>query len=85
MKIKYLKKRNIEVKSELKRFLRKTKQFTVDLLDACEDSKDVDAVLNPDGKPDDDASASKIKMLKKAVEAKHKQVYYIAITTANYL
>ena len=80
--IKYLKKRNIEVKSELKSFLRRTKQFTVGLLDECKDSKDVDAVLNPDGKSDSDDLACKIEMLRKAVDAKHKKVYHTAFTSA---
>ena len=82
--IKYLKKRNMEVKSELKSFSRMIKQFTVGLLDACKDSKDVDAVLNPDGKPDPDDLACKIEMLRKAVDAKQKKVYHTAFTRVNF-
>ena len=69
--IKKLKKRNIELKSELKAFSRKSKKFTVDLLDACENSKEVDVILN--SVKDDEQK--KIETLRKAVAAKHKEVY----------
>lgn len=59
------------MKSELKAFSRKSKKFTVDLLDACENSKEVDVILN--SVKDDEQK--KIETLRKAVAAKHKEVY----------
>jgi hypothetical protein len=65
--------KNIEVNSELKEFAKKSKQFTVDLLDACENSKEVAVVLDFD---EDDPNHQKkiVKTLKEAIAAKHKQV-----------
>ncbi|CAB3986909.1 short transient receptor potential channel 3 [Paramuricea clavata] len=68
--IKNLKKTNMEVKSELKAFSRKSKMFTVDLLDACENSKEVDVIFCS-GK---DVEQERIDTLRKAVAAKHKEV-----------
>jgi hypothetical protein len=62
--IKELKRKNIEVKSELKAFARKSKKFTFDILDACKNSEEVDVLLNFDY----------VKTLTYAVAVKHKEV-----------
>ncbi|CAB4013040.1 Hypothetical predicted protein, partial [Paramuricea clavata] len=67
--IKKLKKTNREVRSELKDFSRKSKKFTVDLLDTCENSKEVDVIFNS-GQDDEQ---KKIEILTEAVAAKHKE------------
>ena len=65
--IKELKKKNIEVNSELKAFTKKSRQFTVDFLDACKDSTEVDVLFN----------VEHVKTLKDAVAVKHKEVIYV--------
>jgi hypothetical protein len=69
--IKELKKKNIEVKSELKAFTRKSKQFTVDFLDECRENEEVDVLLN----------FEHVKTLRDAVAVKHKEVIYILTHT----
>ena len=71
--IRSLKKKNTEVKSELKALAKKPKKFTVDLLDACETSKDVAALFDFD-EFKDKKSLKIIETLKGAVHAKHKEV-----------
>ena len=63
--IKELKRKNIEVKSELKAFAKKSKKFTFDILDACKNSKEVYVLLNCD---------DYVKTLTDAVAVKHKEV-----------
>ena len=67
------KKKNIEVKSELKVFYKNSKKFTVDLLDVCENNQEVAVLLNFD--EDDLSEKKKIKTLMEAIVAKHKQVF----------
>ena len=71
--IRNLKRKNTEIRSELKDFIKKTKKFTVDLLDACEDREDVGAVLNF-SENDKQHHKEKVKTLKDAVAARHKEV-----------
>ena len=76
--IRKLKKNNTEMKSELKALIKKPRQFTVDLLEACESSKDVAVVFDCLDK--DDPSHKKldqkkiVKTLRAAIVAKHKEV-----------
>ncbi|CAB3999927.1 short transient receptor potential channel 4, partial, partial [Paramuricea clavata] len=58
-----MKKNNIEVKSELEALTKKSRQFTVDFLDACQDNEDVDVLLN----------FEHVKTLRDAVAVKHKE------------
>jgi hypothetical protein len=69
--IKELKTKNMEVKSELKAFTRKSKQFTVDFLDACRENEEVDVLLN----------FEHVKTLRDAVAVNHKEVIYILTHT----
>lgn len=71
-KIRNLKRKRTEMKSELKDFIKKTKKFTVDLLDACENHEDVAAVLNFG--ENDGGHKEKVKTLKEAIAARHKEV-----------
>jgi hypothetical protein len=59
------------VKSELKAFTRKSKQFTVDFLDECRENEEVDVLLN----------FEHVKTLRDAVAVKHKEVIYILTHT----
>ena len=76
--IKSLKKRKTEMRRDLKAFIRKTKKFTVDLLDACKSQEDVGAILNFD--KNDGDHKQKVKTLKKAVAARHKEVSCIQVS-----
>jgi hypothetical protein len=69
------KKKNLQVKRELEDFYTKSRKFTVDLLDVCENNKEVAVLLNFD--EDDLSEKKKIKILMEAVVAKHKQVIRI--------
>ena len=69
--IKELKTKNMEVKSELKAFTRKSKQFTVDFLDACRENEEVEVLLN----------FEHVKTLRDAVAVNHKEVIYILTHT----
>ena len=71
--IRNFKEKNTEIRSELKDLIKKTKKFTVDLLDACEDHHDVGAVLNF-GENDENHKEKLVKTLKDAVAARHKEV-----------
>ncbi len=67
--------KNIEVNSELKEFAKKSKQFTVDLLDACENNKEVAVVLDFDEDYLNHTGRKKIvETLNEAVAANHKEV-----------
>ena len=76
--IKNLKDRKTEMRRDLKGLIRKTKKFTVDLLDACETQEDVGAILNFD--ENDLDHKQKVKTLKEAVAAKHKEVSSIQVS-----
>ena len=77
VEISNLKKKNIEIKSELKAFSDRSKQFTVDLLDECKSDEEVAAIFDFE---EDERDLCKrqskiIETLEKAIDANHKEVY----------
>ena len=76
VEISNLKDKNIEIKSELKAFSNRSKQFTVDLLDECKSDEEVAAVFDFEGdvgERNTKRQSKIIKTLEDAINANHKE------------
>lgn len=72
--IRKLRKKNREVKSELKEYSKKAKKFTVDLLNVCQNNDEVGVLFGYDHDDAKNGHRKKVKVLKEAIAARHKGV-----------
>ena len=75
--------RGMELRKQLKMHVKKCKSFTVDLCDECDTKKEIAALMNFDEETLNELSpaskAKMVKMLEKAVEADHVEVFEVGV------